>query len=68
MRKLSIIFALQLLLLSTPLYAHPGHDHNAAGAGLVHLLWLVPFIVAAVVVVFKEITADKGGVDKLKRR
>jgi len=68
MRKLSIIFALQLLLLSTPLYAHPGHDHNAAGAGLVHLLWLVPFIVVAVVVVFKEITADKGGVDKLKRR
>jgi len=68
MKKLIVIFALQLLLLSTPLYAHPGHDHSAAGAGLVHLLWLVPFIVAAVVVVFKEITAGKSGVDKTNRR
>jgi hypothetical protein len=68
MRRLTLIFTLQLLLLSTPLYAHPGHDHNAAGAGLIHLLWLVPFIVAAVVVVFNEITAAKSGVNKTNRR
>jgi len=53
------IFALWALLLSNPLFAHPGHDHSDAGSGLVHLLWLVPIIVAAVVVVFKEITASK---------
>jgi len=68
MKKTTAIFTGLSLLLSNPSFAHPGHDHNAAGAGLVHLLWLVPFIVVAVVVVFKEITADKGGVDKLKRR
>jgi hypothetical protein len=64
MSKLTIIFVLQLILLSTPLYAHPGHDHSAAGAGLLHLLWLIPFIVAAVIVVFKEITAANSGIDK----
>ena len=52
-------FALLALFISTPLLAHPGHDHSAADSGLVHLLWLVPVIVAAVVVVFKEITASK---------
>lgn len=60
MKFTAIIFALTALLLSNPLMAHPGHDHNAADSGLVHLLWLVPLIVAAVVVVFKEITAPKG--------
>lgn len=60
MRRTAIIFALTTLLLSNPLFAHPGHDHSDPGAGLVHLLWLVPVIIAAVVVVFKEITATKG--------
>jgi len=59
MKKIVFLFALWVLLLSNPLFAHPGHDHSAAGSGLVHLLWLVPVIVAAVVVVFKEITAPK---------
>ncbi len=59
MKRTVIIFALLALLLSKPLFAHPGHDHSAPGAGLIHLLWLVPFIIAAVVVVFKEITAPK---------
>ena len=68
MRKLTVMFTLALSLLSSPIFAHPGHDHSAAGAGLVHLLWLVPIIVAAVVVVFKEITAAKSGVDKINRR
>ena len=68
MRKLTFIFALQTLLLSAPLFAHPGHDHSAANSGLIHLLWLVPIIVAAVIVVFKEITAAKSGADKINRR
>ena len=59
MKKTAYIFALSALLLSKALLAHPGHDHSAVGSGLVHLLWLVPVIVAAVVVVFKEITARK---------
>ena len=60
MKKTVIIFSSLALLLSNPLFAHPGHDHTAADSGLVHLLWLVPVIIAAVVVVFKEITAPKG--------
>jgi hypothetical protein len=59
MKKIVFLFALWALVLSNPLFAHPGHDHSAAGSGLVHLLWLVPVIVAAVVVVFKEIIAPK---------
>jgi len=68
MRKLIGIFVLLFLLLSSSAFAHPGHDHNAPGAGLMHLLWLIPVIVAAVVVVFKEITAPKGRTDKINRR
>ncbi|PKH88944.1 hypothetical protein [Colwellia sp. Bg11-28] len=59
MKKVVIIFAGLGTLLSNPLLAHPGHDHGASGSGLVNLLWLVPVIVAAVVLVFKEITAPK---------
>jgi hypothetical protein len=59
MKKVVIIFAGLGTLLSNPLLAHPGHDHGSSGSGLVHLLWLVPVIVAAVVVVFKEIIASK---------
>lgn len=59
MKIIVFLFALWALLLSNPLFAHPGHDHSALGSGLVHLLWLVAIIVAAIVVVFKEITALK---------
>ncbi|HBY85108.1 MAG TPA: hypothetical protein DEO86_04465 [Colwellia sp.] len=55
----NLIGLLLPMLLSNPSFAHPGHDHSASGSGLVHLLWLLPVIVAAVVVVFKEITAPK---------
>jgi hypothetical protein len=60
MKKITLIFATLGLLLSTPLFAHPGHDHSAVDSGLMHLLWLIPVIVAAVIVVFKEITTQKG--------
>ncbi len=59
MKKTAAIFTGLSLLLSNPSFAHPGHDHSASDSGLVHLLWLVPVIIAAVVVVFKEITAPK---------
>jgi hypothetical protein len=60
MKKITFIFATLAFLLSTPLFAHPGHDHSAVDSGLMHLLWLIPVIVAAVIVVFKEITTPKG--------
>ncbi len=68
MKRTAILFAVITLLLSTPLFAHPGHDHSASDSGLLHLLWLLPVIVAAVVVVFKEITALNDRSDKRNRR
>ncbi len=68
MRRTAILFLLITLLLSTPLFAHPGHDHSASDSGLLHLLWLLPVIVAAVIVVFKEITARNDRSDKINRR
>jgi hypothetical protein len=59
MKKTTAIFTGLSLLLSNPSFAHPGHDHSASDSGLVHLLWLVPVIVAVAVVVLKEITAPK---------
>ncbi len=59
MKKFVVILIGLSLLLSNPSFAHPGHDHSASDSGLVHLLWLVPVIVVAAVVVFKEITAPK---------
>lgn len=60
MKITAFISVILAMLVSKPLLAHPGHDHNAMDVGLVHLLWLVPVIVGAVVIVFKEITSPKG--------
>ena len=70
MKILFFFLAVMLLtiLLSAVALAHPGHDHNDAGAGLIHLLWLVPFIIAAVVLVFKEITDSSATNKKSDRR
>jgi len=40
-----LIFTL-LSLLTTSVWAHPGHDHQSVFATLVHLLWVLPVIVA----------------------
>lgn len=68
MKRTAPIFTLIILMLATPAFAHPGHDHSAANSGLIHLLWLIPVIVAAVIVVFKEITGSGAGTDKTNRR
>lgn len=60
MKKITLGFIILTLLQSHSLSAHPGHEHGTIDAGLVHLLWLVPVIVAAAIVVFKEITTSKG--------
>ncbi len=68
MKRTATLFTLVMLILASPAFAHPGHDHNAANSGLIHLLWLIPVIVAAVIVVFKEITGANTGTDKTNRR
>ena len=35
-----------LLTISTPSFAHAGHDHSAPMAGFIHLVWIAPLIVA----------------------
>jgi hydrogenase/urease accessory protein HupE len=68
MKRTATLFILVMLILAMPAFAHPGHDHSAANSGLIHLLWLIPVIVAAVIVVFKEITGSNAGTDKTNRR
>ncbi|WP_422135866.1 hypothetical protein [Endozoicomonas sp. ALD040] len=34
------------ILASEPVFAHPGHDHGHWSAGLIHLLWIAPVILA----------------------
>ncbi|MCL1138853.1 hypothetical protein [Shewanella pneumatophori] len=36
---------------STVAMAHPGHDHSAESANLIHILWAAPIVIAAVLVV-----------------
>jgi len=47
------------IVVSAPLFAHSGHDHSAADAGLIHLLWLAPIIIAAGIAVYRELIAKK---------
>ena len=39
------------LLMTSHAFAHVGHDHSSAMSGLIHLLWLAPLVVAAVLLV-----------------
>ena len=59
MNKAAFIFTLLVLVVSNPLFAQSGQESSTTDSGLMYLLWLVPVIVAAVVVVFKEITEPK---------
>jgi len=60
MKKFNRLASLIALAVSTPSLAHSGHDHSAADAGLIHLLWLAPVIIAACILVYRElITKNK---------
>lgn len=62
MKNLSLLVTFLLTFvaaISLPAMAHSGHDHSAADAGLIHLLWLAPIIIAAGVLAFKELTSSK---------
>ena len=52
-----IIYPLILLniifLLSSPAYAHAGHDHTSIQASFIHLLWLAPALIALAVLYSK---------------
>lgn len=43
----NIVVLVLLSAVSTFALGHDGHDHSAPEAGLVHLLWLLPMIIAA---------------------
>ena len=46
MNKIKAFACITAVSLSPSLWAHSGHDHNGADAGLIHLLWLSPAILA----------------------
>ena len=43
-----LTLTLLLLLVSLPNVAHDGHDHSLPMAGLIHLLWIAPMLIAAI--------------------
>jgi hydrogenase/urease accessory protein HupE len=57
MNKRKVLVTTAILLMSSPVFAHSGHDHTAANAGLVHMLWLAPAIVAMAVISYRKIKA-----------
>lgn len=46
-------------LASQTVFAHPGHDHNAASADLIHLFWIAPAVIAAGFIAYKLINKNK---------
>lgn len=42
-----VLTALTLTLASPMVLAHSGHDHSDPLAGLIHLLWIAPVVLAA---------------------
>ncbi len=53
-------------VMSTAVIAHPGHDHNAESANLLHLLWVMPIVLAGVIVT--KLLTDNLRRKKLERR
>jgi len=35
-----------VFLISSPSFAHAGHDHNSMSASFIHLVWLTPTLIA----------------------
>jgi hypothetical protein len=42
-----------LLFTSLPCFAHVGHDHSDPMASLIHLAWIAPLLIVAVVLINK---------------
>ncbi|WP_281558428.1 hypothetical protein [Thalassomonas sp. RHCl1] len=50
MMKFNSLLCMIMLLVSFTVRAHGGHDHQAPEATLIHLLWIIPGIIALAVV------------------
>ena len=46
MRILKLVLTITILLITSPSFAHAGHDHTSMMASLIHLFWLAPAIIA----------------------
>ncbi len=53
MKIYSLIMLSITLLISSPAFAHAGHDHTSILASLVHLVWLTPALIALVLLYTK---------------
>ncbi|WDE14583.1 hypothetical protein H3N35_18730 [Thalassomonas haliotis] len=47
--KFTPLICMSVLLFSFQVWAHDGHDHLAPEAALIHLLWIIPAIIALAV-------------------
>ena len=48
-----IALAIWLLIISSPSFAHTGHEHANPMANLDHLLWLAPLMIGVAVLFYQ---------------
>lgn len=58
MKTYQLVILFLTSFISSPLFAHAGHDHNSAMASLVHFLWIAP-AVAAVAILYSKLVKNK---------
>jgi len=58
-KKIISVFIGGIALVTHTANAHPGHDHNAASADLVHLFWIAPAVIAVGLIAYKLLNKNK---------
>jgi hypothetical protein len=47
------------VFVTQAVYAHPGHDHSATSANLIHLFWIAPAFIAVGFIAYKLLNKNK---------
>ncbi|MDP7593294.1 MAG: hypothetical protein QF552_11505 [Litorilituus sp.] len=58
MKMIKLTLILTILLITSPSFAHAGHDHTSMMASLMHLIWLAPAILVACILYSKLLTKN----------
>ncbi|SKA53404.1 hypothetical protein SAMN02745132_01961 [Enterovibrio nigricans DSM 22720] len=60
-----LLFLLPLFVYSSTAFSHEGHDHSHWLSGFIHLLWIAPFAIGAIIIVliinYMDIKNTSGG-------
>lgn len=53
------ILTILVLFISTPSFAHAGHDHSDSLANLIHLAWIAPLIIVSAFFIHKLVKRQR---------